>query len=298
MSQRNTELDLEAQLAEKNDLILALTGQLEKAVNQLDRLRRSGADRIGHSSGDSSAAAANRDVSSRLTTALDDWTEFRPTERIERIESGIDRILEILAEQQSASTSPGQSASQADFWAETKARLLGDPSPSAASAAKPSVVPESVSAPVDDEPLDLSSLPPAPEAPQPVNDETDLASLIQGVETRDNYIQYLTTRLRLAESKKFVPVNWELLDRAPEKYRDRLESLEIVLRDHLRQAEIASSLERAVLARERAKLAHVKQNLEGQIKRLSTAAPAPVVREEEPGQKGDPDSRWKRLFSR
>lgn len=292
---------IQSQLAAKDDLIAALTAQLEKTVNQLDRLRRSGADRPGFAVPDG-AGSPQAEMSRRLISALDEWTEFEPARRVLRIEEGIERILDLLENPPARTASePPEKKESEDFWASAKARLLGE---------NPPAEPERQAAPAvgtpagtvaqapAGEPADLV-IPTAPEAPVPIAEDADAAALLSAVETRDKYIQYLTARLRVAESEKFVPVNWELLDNAPDDFRDRLESLETLLKDQLKQAEIAIALERAVLTRERAKLSQIKQSLETQIKRMGGAAAAAGKNEnEDEAPKSEQERRWKRIFTR
>ncbi|WP_437228693.1 hypothetical protein SH661x_001031 [Planctomicrobium sp. SH661] len=305
---------LQAQLAEKNDLVAALTAQLEKSAIQLDRLTRAGAERSGHA-GSGSQSGIPAEYVEKLSTVLDDWQEFQPAERVQRIESGIDRILELLSRQPVAVPaakveSSQKAAATEDFWEAAKARILGD-EPAPASPQPPEEVQSNSSSTVLAEPInleqdDFNEIGAAPDLPSPVTATSDSEELMLGVKTRDVYIQYLTSRLRLAESRKYVPVNWDLLAEAPDNYRRRLESLETLLKDHLRQAEVALSLERAMLARERAKLAQIKQNLELQIKKmvpvsamtLPPASPVPAPPPQVPESKPDPEGRWKRIFSR
>jgi len=324
MSSRTSEIsDLRAQLAEKNDLVAALTAQLERTAIQLDRLSRSGADRPGQSTSHiSSGVSLAGDAAGKLISTLEEWQDFQPVERIERIESGIDQILELLQSQRSVAfaavpqgmAAPSSSAADGDFWAAAKARLLeesssatpdfpGPESNDSHSASAGHAIEESRHADFADDLLNRIGN--EPEPPSPISDLQDLEELQAGVKARDIYLQYVTARLRLTETKCYFPQNWDELADAPDDYRHRLESLELILKDHLRQAEVAHSLERALLARERAKLAQIKQNLEVQIKKMTfpaTSAPpsvsSPVPAEPDHEQRLDQESRWKRIFSR
>jgi hypothetical protein len=288
------------QLREKDDLIAALTGQLEKAVNQLDRLRRSGAERMAGGLPDARYSVQS-EIGARLTKAIDDWQEFDPAGHLTRIESDISQILELLTRPagQPALEEPTP-AKEKDFWAQAKERILAENPPAASPASAPFTETVSLPDPTQaaagiDPPLEL---PTAPEAPAPVPLDADLPTLWSAIEKRDSYLQYLTSRLRLAESKKYRPIDWNQIDQAPDNYRYRLESLETLMQDHLRQAEIANSLERAVLARERAKLAQIKHNLEVQIKRMAGNGTGASSKGAEVADPAEQDRRWKRLFSR
>jgi len=310
---------LQAQLAEKNDLVAALTAQLERTATQLDRLTRSGAERSHGNASPGNPAPVSPELSGKLVNALEEWQEFQPTERIERIETGIDRILELLESQAQLVSQPHSDTGRTvrekpddDFWTSTKARLLGESSETGTSAPfasgssfsaeesfsnRPSQTTVPSSAGSADPLMEIGA---GPEPPAPVTNVNDPEELQAGVKTRDIYIQYLIFRLRMAESKSYFPPSWDNL--APPD-RERIEALETVLKDHLRQAEVAHSLERALLARERAKLAQIKQNLEIQIKKMvlptsSPAAPPEAVPDQKLEQKGEQESRWKRIFSR
>jgi len=322
MSSRTNELsDLRAQLAEKNDLVAALTAQLERTATQLDRLSRSGADRPGQGiSHTPSGTSLPGDAAGKLIGVLEEWQDFQPVERIERIESGIDQILELLQSQRSVTStaapqgqaSLSHSPAEEDFWSSTKARLLAESSSESPGFSDSNVLhpapaghPLEESRSADSSDDLLSRIGQQPESPSPVADLQDLEELQAGVKARDVYIQYLTARLRLAETKSYFPQSWEELSNAPDDYRHRLESLELILQDHLRQAEVAHSLERALLARERAKLTQIKQNLEVQIKKMTLPAtptsppvPVPAVTDSDHERRPDQESRWKRIFSR
>lgn len=299
---------LQAQLAEKTDLIAALTEQLEKTATQLDRLTRSGVDRTQPAL-QPTVTALPGELPGKLADALDAWQSAQPFERIERIESGIDQILDLLTSPQFATpaTSAAAPPSKAteDFWSATKARLLGDaPLVDRADSLEmeSSVVQDAV--PSDLLEAIVSEIGTEPPAPAPVHEVSDFDELYAAVKTRDIYIQYLTSRLRLTESRRFLPADWEALAAAPDDFRHRLESLETLLKNQLRQAEVAHSLERALLGRERAKLAQIKHNLEAQIKRMAhpptvlPPAASPPAETSAQENKGDSESRWKRIFSR
>lgn len=309
---------LEMQLAQKSELVAALTAQLEKTATQLDRLTRAGAERLRPTAPAPAASPDTSDLTQKVASVLENWEEFQPVERIERIENGIEQILTLLSKQPVVSAPPTSEPSNEDFWAATKARLLGElPDDSQTSLPTvPELARESaqVSSAVGSEPDSLmgllSEISGAPEPPEEVSPMADTKELLRGLKSRDEYIQYLTRRLRLIECQKFKPLNWDQFADAPDDYRTRLEALEKLLEDHLRQAEVAHSLERAMLARERAKLAQVKQNLEMQIRKLAMpdqtqilpAIPTQTPPSSSSGSQEVPDSapesRWKRIFSR
>lgn len=309
-SQSPSESALDAELEEKDRLIAALTAQLERTVNQLDRLRRSGADRPGSLQADEPGNPEQQALISRLGDALDEWSEFHPADRILRIEDGVEQILKLLADRERApprvepptrAEAPPerkQKAADPDFWEAAKARLLSEsPPPSEPSAVPPSAATVAFDATAEQESFVACPVP-LIDPPEPVDNNADKDALRSAVETRDAYIHYLLNRLQALESQS-TPVPWQDLAAAPQELARRLQELEATLREQLKQAEIANSLERAALTRERAKLAQVKQNLESQIRKLAHARPAPPppAAEEEPASE-EQERRWNRLFKR
>ena len=303
---------LRSQLEEKNELVQALTSQLEKTVNQLDRLRRSGADRVvpGASSGGSMP-----EIVGRLTGALDEWDEVQPGERIVRIEEGVAKILEMLASgEYSASANNSSHASAAprnDFWEQAKARILGDepeasiepvelsePESVDAATVEPLDEPAAEEAQFEEEPAEAPIADePMPDPPLAVGPDANADELWKAIDSRDQYIIYLTSRLRSLEARKIPPVDWDKLNSAPQETAIYLQSLESTLREQLKQAEIGLAIERAGLARERAKLMQIKESLDARIRRMGGAAPTSPEEETRTAQE-DQERRWKRIFSR
>lgn len=331
-------------LAEKDQLIAALTEQLELTVNQLDRLQRSGAERSAGGRGGEELSRGNSEVLGRLSGILDQWQAIQPAEHLLRIEVGIDKILEHVEDLATrpaapmtapsagpvAGTAPSRTPQAApptggSFWEATKARLMeGDrpdrtisPSETIQFQVEPQpdeLPPSRSSAHVPLQEVDEEQLPPLPEPPGPIGLEADRDTLLRAMDTRDHYIQALVARLRRAETLRYAPVPWHALQAAGEELKSRLLEWECVLQDQLKQAEIANSLERAVLARERGRLIQVKQSVEDQIRQLKPgdsarkrppgtstgpgAGPPQTAAEEAEEKAAASDRRWKRLFSK
>ena len=289
---------LEAELAEKDELIQALTGQLELAVERLDRLRRAGADRQVNAVSDSPALPANNELGQRLSGMLDQWSEYRPFEHIDRIEEGLAKLLEMVAARPlinvpinvPTSVEPQQEESS---WAQIKSQMMQ--ADQAASKTGESAV--------SDVPHSFTPLKAADEEvpPEPVPVDADVSMLFNAVDERDRYIRYLADRLHQTERAKFFP-SWDQLQHAPAEMLERLKQLEHLLQEQLRRNEITHSLERAGLTREKAKLNQVKQNLELQIRRLGhSSTPHRSEGDSNASQATEPtrpdlESRWKRLF--
>lgn len=110
-----------------------------------------------------------------------------------------------------------------------------------------------------------------PPAPIPLESAEDLSTLREGIDSRDAYIAYLTSKLRAAVKRATNPIDWPSLNNAPANLVAKLKELETQLQDQLKKADIATSLERAALTRERIRLQQIKQALENEIRRLGRA---------------------------
>jgi hypothetical protein len=270
----------ETALAEKDDLIAALTAQLEETVEQLDRLHRQGVERGGRSSGGSVPAEFiddQRNTSDRLNQWLDLWDQTSPIDQWARIEQRLEDMAMQMAGRSFASPAPvtgfdapaaapafapqGDGASMS-AWEETKMRLLGELGGMPA-APQPTIIPSA-------QPSHDAAAAPSPAAEQveyPAAIDMDAADrnqLCEAIEIRDRYISYLTHRLRGAEMLQ--PLDWTALNEAPSDLRSQLQELETRYREHLRREECDLALERARLAREQQKLKQDRGKFEQQMR--------------------------------
>lgn len=304
---------LQKELQNKDSIILALTEQLETTVDQLDRLKRSGAKEDSGGNRPQSPFG----LASQVADALEAYDELAPAEHFDRIENGIDQILQLLsqgsvqlAESSSiAAAKPAPPKQDDSFWEETKARLMGGETSTSASPPPPPEQSQSYSQSTADDGVDSTDeqqsqtaeevvdqeqvvVPAMPSAPKPVEDTKDIVAMELGVGERDEYIAYLVARLRAAEQAKMPAIDWNDLDGLPEKLIEELNVIKKQLEDQLRQSEIAASLERASLTRERSKLFQVKQYLAQEVKKLGEKKSSG---DEE--QKADrAESRWGKFF--
>ncbi|QDT33616.1 hypothetical protein [Thalassoglobus polymorphus] len=282
---------LQREITSKNEIIAALTERLEGTADQLDRLQRSGVK-----PGDAPARPLSS-LAQHVEKALETYNELDPEDHFTRIELGIEQILEMLSSGNFASPASSEAESKAtssnvappastnsvnpsgddDFWAATKARLLGeevaendeaeskgDESPDLVTPAEAATVQQNSQ--FSEQPLHEE--PELAEMPAPVVEFDDPVVLLEAVTDRDSYIVYLISRLRNAEAAAYPPVDWSELSNAPSDLVAKLVELHDQLEDQLRQAQLSVSLERAMLTRERAKLAQVKQHLEKEVKRM------------------------------
>jgi hypothetical protein len=306
---------LEAQLADRDQLVAALTERLEQAAEQLDRLHRTGADR-GVRSGilgiPPELIQQQQKLVEDLQQAIQQWEDMQPGAFFGRLESQLTQIHELVLHHGGAGS--GQNSTDAAFsrdeprYETTSSRRNPSDSPqSVLEFMKASYQAES--APQEAAPADIASrqsdgapavlhieLPPLQDAPEPVDARTATRDeLAQACESRDAYVVYLLQRLRRIESMGHVPNSWAGLENLPEQLRDRLEALEKRLEETLRLAEVELSLQRAKLAREEVRIRVIDEQLQKDLKRARQDADSSSDHD---GGKEEQGSRWKRMLGR
>ncbi len=295
--------ELTAELQDREELIQALTAQLEQAVEQLDRIEREGG-RGGRASAGASGSGAvggefveeQRYVNDRLNQWMDHWEQQQPFEMWARLEQRIEELA-----QRGISASPAAGFDRFDMpactvqepedsaaaWEEAKRKLLGDMAfgePAAESTAAAAAPPEP--------PAGLGDI----RYPDPVDiDNAEHIVLVDAVEVRDRYIAYLTQRLRALEMQG--PANWEQLNHAPDELRARLQQLEADYREHLRREECDMALERARLAREQNRLKQDRHKMELQARKLGFTSDEFKLPPAAGDAEGD-DRSWRKMFGR
>lgn len=299
---------LTCELDDRDQVIAALTTQLEGAVEQLDRLHRQGADR-GRPGGTGGLTqeflGEQRAIADRMSQWLDQWDQTQPMDLWLRMEARVNELASHLGSPtapaivyQEASFSSGNFApatpepaeSFPSSWEETKQRLLGEYSdPASFQTSPPAEAPAPAAAVVETEmPLPGGHI----EFPLAVDVESaEREELVKAIEIRDRYISDLTHRLRSAEMRQ--PVDWDALSQAPADLRQQLVDLESRYRDHLRREECDLALERARLAREQARLKQDRHRFDQQMRRSGLAM------DDEQGTPMDADERsWLKMFGR
>lgn len=285
--------EVQRQLGEKDQLIRALTERLEEAAEQLDRVHRSGGDKGGGrygGGGSSELASQQQSLIEQLTKSVELWEDVQPRDVFARIEERLDELRDML-EGGVVATSGESAPKKQDTlagWEKMKADLLGGESDEPAPTASPPVTLSSPAAPATqedessseeskDEPATVSTpasivYEPSPqpldeqELPAPVDFEiAQREDLEAAIESRDQYIGYLTRRLRSAESNAHQQINWEELNNAPDKLRESLQNLESELDDRLRIAEVDLSLERARLSRVETRIRAMQSQIEKKL---------------------------------
>lgn len=307
---------LEAQLAEREQLVTALTERLEQAAEQLDRLHRTGADR-GVRSGilgiPPELIQQQQKLVEDLQQAVQSWEDMQPGAFFGRLESQLTQIHDLVLHHGGGASGPSSTDaafSRSDSHREQSAprRNPSDSPRSVLEFMKASFLaehpenPEQSEAPAanpqpDGPPAVLHiELPALQEAPEPVDRENATREeLVAACETRDAYVVYLLQRLRRIESMGHIPNSWAGLENLPDQVRERLEALEKRLEETLRLAEVELSLQRAKLAREEVRIRVIDEQLQKDIKKARQDAGSS---DGEGGKEDQSGSRWKRMLGR
>jgi hypothetical protein len=298
---------LERQLAERDQLVQALTDQLELAAEQLDRMQRSGtASRRGGSGGSglpSDLVADHKQMVEDLQRVTQQWEDMQAGLTLGRIEVQLTELRDFVGQRltpgafisgangaSSRHTSPADEsqltdagavveASTESVWESLKSEMLGDE-------AVPAGAPASRT---------LEPIVPA-DAPAAIDIKTaTLEEMADAISERESYICYLLQMLR-TRTEVPVPPDWSALNNAPEELTARLERMAADLQDNLRRADVEISIERARLAREQAQLAMREEQLKRQMRELGIEQEAAVSHEKRGGKGNAPDRRWSRFL--
>ncbi len=129
------------------------------------------------------------------------------------------------------------------------------------------------------------------ELPQPVDFESvGREQLEHAIDVRDQFIGFLTRRLRSEQHRTREATNWEELNNAPEELRERLQNLEADLEDRLRIAEVELSLERARLSRVQSRTEEMQRQIEARLRSNRKAKLAKPSEDAESDSSDDPTS--------
>lgn len=306
---------LESQLAEKEQLVAALTERLEQAAEQLDRLHRTGADRAmraGSAGMPAELVEQHQKLVEDLQRAVMQWEDMQPGAFFGRLESQLAEVRELVLNLEGAPQQRhhGHHASEAAVHGHGESNgpprsnesvlhfLKSESNPGSSNAAETNsalheaeeiLPPGSVGA----------ALPPL--QPPPVSLDmaaAERAELADACEARDSYILYLMERLRKIELIGYAPNSWSGLENAPDEVRSRLTELERRLEETLRIAEVELSLQRAKLGREEARIRGLDEQVQKEQRRARNSSMfAEDVGSEIAGPEGK-GSRWRRMLGR
>lgn len=290
------------QVRTKDALVMQLTERLEAAAEQLDRMQRSGADKVRPGGGGGGGSRELLEQTGQLTTrveeALDCWNQS--SGHYEHILLRLDEISQHIfsspeggggesrpvrpASSQSASPSSGSSApasgagqSGGNFWERMKASMVDGAPPPPMPNAKPAQATTHDSEDGDsvatEESIDaqLAAIEEVTQAPTVIDIETaSVEELRTAVSSRDDYISALIREFRRIQIMPPLPEDLENSRLAPAELVESLKELETRFKAGIQRENFELSLERARMGRERSRLDQVKAQLEGQIKRLAT----------------------------
>lgn len=274
---------LQSVLRDKEQLVAALTDRLEQAAEQLDRLRRTGADKgrrpvVGGMPAE--LVEEHKKTIDDLKRVLTNWEDMQAAATLGRIETQIVELRDLVANGlhsgamgagasprergggagPSGAGKPGSPATgNASWWEKQKAAMLGDAPP-------PEPLPEKSAAPEPAESTEIArgEFDPAsaeiPDIPRAVDLENiTLDEAKEAIRERDAIIQKLREPLLLLKTAGQLPQGLQSLDAVPEALKAKIAELETQWQAKFRQAELELSLERARLGREQTALRQAQE---------------------------------------
>lgn len=316
---------LRAELDQRDATIDLLARQLEEAANRLDWISRCGSDHEPQPAtsnkldGSSTHSPLQGDTTDRLNQFLQQWEQVELGESLDRIDRRLSHVFELLKSYESGAPSSSRSfespssrhhepAAEVPTGSLLTAFLMsqstdgngGKPPAEESHTSVPHKSEHDAATPTADlVSHDVCFLPlPDFTIPDPIDLQTaDLEALRAGIISRDECIQQLIARARIAEANRTSSPDWRALESIPEEFHKHLIQLELDLRQTIKQEELSGSIERAKISRERAHLDQVRKELENQIRRLGemqhSDGAAQKGEENKPGGK-----RWGKVFGR
>ena len=311
----------EADLAQKDELINALVRELEQAVEQLDRFRRTGNDRV-HDGPSTAVFSQIREPAETQIPGMDElrqmaeqWHEIQPASLLARIESQLEGVHDLIQNMRRDGHSPTDFAeledrgrrssdepdstidieranvtieASASSWESIKKQILGEDVP---------IQPVQVQAQAQVSVEDSQILKTVSEAPSPRNIDfgnADVEVLRTAINERDDYIIQLN-RLFRSKSAFTMPNDWATLANVPSEMQVRVEALIERLDVQVRLGEVEMSLERARVARERSQMQSEREQMEKHLRRLGITSIAELGNiSAAPGTSSD--RRWMRFL--
>lgn len=255
---------LQRQLLEKEQLVAALTERLEQAAEQLDRLRRTGADRGSRRGGAGGALPLeliedHRTAIDELKQAVTRWEEMQAGLTLGRLETQISELRDLIAGGLPAGSATGsdrrpsdgpsaQKPAGSNWWEQQKASMLGDappPAPPGESLADAVAVSMEGVPAIDFTAVQVPPLPPAVDF-----ESLTLADARDAIRERDRVIAQLSEPILFAQAKALCPADAKTWEHLPDALRERFVAVEAHWQAKFRQIELDLSIERARLARE------------------------------------------------
>jgi len=284
--------ELQDELAAKDELVTALTVQLEQLAEQLDRLQRSGADRKRAGGGGlpSDVVDGHRKIVGDLERVVQQWEDMQAGLALGRLEVQITELRDFIADRLSGHAGilhqPSAHQPLPTSLVMERISITSTPAePPLLEASPQEILSEQPELPSMWESLKSQMLTdspsinaeaisevetPAGEPPIPAAINSSVATtteLENALDERDAYISFLLRKLR-QQSAVQPPPDWVSLENVPEHLCQTLESHTQKLEEMLRLAEIEMSIERARIGRERMQLQHQQESIDKQMRRL------------------------------
>ena len=272
--------DLRQQLDGKNELVAALVAELEQVVEQLDRVKRNGADRGRTAGGGSAALPAevveeHQQILGEMQRMVEQWEQMQAASSLGRIESELAELRAMLA--RGLTTRPDGSDDNLDSVI-SRLSLESTETPSMVTlsgtdweAMKRQMLDETSEAPTGEVEDDLTKLLDSLPVPTAFDlEHASIETLKRACADRDTYIVQINRWVRTRRSVT-IPENWDDLD-TPDEIRERAEQLTSRLEEQVRLAEVEMSLERARLSREKSQVQADRAVMEKHLKRLGIAS--------------------------
>ncbi len=255
---------LQQQLAEKDQLVIALTERLEQAAEQLDRLRRSGTTmrRSGGGGGmPTELLDDHRSAIDDLKQVVGRWEEMQCGATLGRLEMQVSELRDLVAgiakhgaahrPEAGHAAGPAHAAdagkpAKGNWWDQQKAAMLaGETLPL-----------PGVDQSADDEgSVDQSVGGEIPSLPAAIDFDTlTLETAIPALRERDELLARLRELALCYQARDEFPEGIHSLESLPEPLKERLRALEAEWQAKFRQAEMDLSIERARLSRTEAML--------------------------------------------
>lgn len=282
-------------LDQKDELITALVKELEQAVEQLDRIERTGVDR-SRSNRSSMSASPFGDLQDGRSPFMDDlrqmatdWEETQAASLLVRIDSQLASLCDLVRNQPRGQRAVSDSNdfeerirrlnlppdTNSDRESDSVNMTLDESSPNWQTIKTQILGGELASDPAPVEMTDdREILRLMTETPTPVEVDFESASadvLKAAILERDTYIIQLN-RLFRTRNVLALANDWAALGNVPADLQLRVESIMEHLDVQVRLGEVEMSLERARLARERSQIQSDRETIEKHMKRLGLSS--------------------------
>jgi len=275
---RPPEAGWQQQLIQKDELIHALTEQLEQAAEQLDRFQRSGTR--GRTGASGAVPEEQRKACEDLQRVVQQWEDLQAGLTLGRLELQVSEIRDLILDLRSdrAPHGHGHNGSSPHHTNGDTSAILSfadlakDVEPPPANTEWERMKSQLLSSDDDKTVAATSSWEaleqPLPELPAALSPENiDTTELHSAIVERDDYIRMLLTRLRRIEVLQPAAAI-SALEPGSSEFVAKVQVLEQRLLEHARCAEVELSVERAKLARERSQLAQQQEQINRQMKKL------------------------------